>query len=57
MKGFVKVFVLYVIPSLVVIGLIAYLIIRPPSVDKVGEKLKPTPDPVVDVEQGSAAGG
>lgn len=48
MKGFVKAFVLYVVPAIVVIGLIAYIVVRPPSVDKVGEKLKPTPDPVVE---------
>ena len=48
MKGFIKVFVLYVLPVIAIIGLIAYIIIRPPDVDKVGEKLKPTPDPVVD---------
>ena len=47
-KGFVKVFVLYVIPVTVVIGLIGYVVLHPPSVDKVGESLKPTPDPVVD---------
>ena len=48
MKGSVKIFLLYAVPALVVIGLVAYRIVRPTSVDKVGNKLKPTPDPVVD---------
>lgn len=46
-NGFVKVFVLYVLPMIAIIGLIAYIVVRPPDVDKVGERLKPTPDPIV----------
>ncbi len=56
MKGSIKLFLIYVIPALVIIGLIGYLIVRPPSVDKVGTKLRPTPDPVVGEEQTIPAG-
>jgi hypothetical protein len=48
MKGFIKVFVLYVLPVIAIVGLIGYVVVRPPSVDKLGESLKSTPDPVVD---------
>jgi len=48
MKGFIKVLVLYVLPVIAIVGLIGYIVVHPPSVDKVGEKLKLAPDPVVD---------
>ncbi|MEI6511152.1 MAG: hypothetical protein WCO25_03865 [Candidatus Uhrbacteria bacterium] len=48
MRGFVKAIVLYVIPVMVAVGLIAYLILRTPSVEKAGEKLRLSPDPVDD---------
>ena len=47
-NGFVKVFLLCVLPVIATVGLIAYVVIRPPAVDKLGERLKPTPDPIVD---------
>ncbi len=47
-NGFVKLFVPYALPVIAILGLIAYVIVRPPDVDKVGDGIKPTPDQIVD---------
>lgn len=56
LQKFLRIFILYALPTAVVGWLVGYVILNSPSMDKVAEQMRVQSDPVVEKEMGIPAG-